>query len=131
MTTERQLIEKLYKLLDYMSMKETLTLEAEKEYGNIKTEIASLEKELEQEPELTAEDFWQSKNGGKSSDDCTRDFEFITPIFAVQLMEQYARQKLNLREELFNFNSWMCGKQYDGQIPLIETCIDEYLKSRQ
>ena len=30
-----------------------------------------------------------------------------------------------LRKELKQFNSWMCGKQYDGQIPLIDTCIDD------
>ena len=34
-----------------------------------------------------------------------------------------------LREELLKFNSWMCQNQYDGRIPLIETCIDEYLKT--
>ena len=131
MTTERQLIKKLKSAFFYTIHGNTHNHKHWEEIEKFESEIANLEKELEQESELTAEDFWQSKNGGKSSDDCTRDFEFITPIFAVQLMEQYARQKLNLREELFNFNSWMCGKQYDGQIPLIETCIDEYLKSRQ
>ena len=35
-----------------------------------------------------------------------------------------------LRKELKLFNDWMCGKQYDGQIPLIETCIDDYLRDR-
>lgn len=29
---------------------------------------------------------------------------------------------------LLDFNSWMCGKQYDGKIPLIKTCIKEYLE---
>jgi hypothetical protein len=41
--------------------------------------------------------------------------------------QQYQKQ---LREELLAFNSWMCGKQYDGRIPLIGTCIDEYLKQK-
>lgn len=36
-----------------------------------------------------------------------------------------------LRKELKDFNSWMCGKQYDGKIPLIKTCIDEYLKQKK
>lgn len=35
-----------------------------------------------------------------------------------------------LKDELLAFNSWMCGKQYDGRIPMIETCINEYLKSK-
>lgn len=30
-------------------------------------------------------------------------------------------------EELKKFNSWMCGKQYDGVIPMIDACIDEYI----
>ncbi len=42
---------------------------------------------------------------------------------------QFAPSKEYLRKELLKFNSWMCGKQYDGRIPLIGTCIDEYLKS--
>lgn len=37
---------------------------------------------------------------------------------------------VELRKELKAFNDWMCGNQYDGRIPLIDTCIDEYLASR-
>jgi hypothetical protein len=37
----------------------------------------------------TAEDFYQSKNGGKSSLDATNDKEYITPVLAVILMEEY------------------------------------------
>jgi len=36
-----------------------------------------------------------------------------------------------IRDELLAFNSWMLGKQYDGKIPLIKTCIDEYLSNKQ
>jgi hypothetical protein len=51
---------------------------------------------------------------------------------ACKAMERIASSKqINLREELKNFNSWMCGKQYDGRIPLIGTCIDEYLQSKE
>lgn len=35
----------------------------------------------------------------------------------------------DLKKQLKDFNSWMCGKQYDGRIPMIDTCIDEYIKS--
>lgn len=35
------------------------------------------------------------------------------------------------RKQLKDFNSWMCGKQYDGRIPMIDTCIDEYIESKK
>ena len=38
---------------------------------------------------------------------------------------------VDLRKELKRFNSWMCGKQYDGKIPLIGQCINEYLNQRE
>ena len=43
---------------------------------------------------MTAEEFWQSKNGGKSSHDATNHEENITPIYAVRLMEQYKNEQL-------------------------------------
>ena len=43
----------------------------------------------------TAEEYWQEKNGGKSSSNATNDNELITPVYAVLLMEQYA----SLREK--------------------------------
>ena len=46
-----------------------------------------------------------------------------------QLKSQPDRE--TLRKELKKFNTWMCHKQYDGKIPLIDTCIDEYLKSKE
>jgi hypothetical protein len=52
----------------------------------------------------------------------------LTPHAITEFAKDFAQQ--NLREELLKFNSWMCGEQYDGKIPLIETCIDEYLKQR-
>lgn len=47
-------------------------------------------------------------------------------------LEEYAElsYKAKLKKELFAFNKWMCRKEYDGQIPFISTCIDEYLKQR-
>jgi len=44
-------------------------------------------------------------------------------------MEEY-KNTPDLRGELKNFNTWMCGHQYDGIIPTIDRCIDEYLQSR-
>ena len=32
-----------------------------------------------------------------------------------------------IKKLLKDFNSFMCGNQYDGRIPLIDACIDEYL----
>jgi len=39
-----------------------------------------------------AEEYWQEKNGGKSSSDAINDNELITPIYAVSLMESYTKQ---------------------------------------
>ena len=39
-----------------------------------------------------AEEFFQSKNGGKSSQLALEHGELISPIWAVELMEQYAQQ---------------------------------------
>jgi hypothetical protein len=50
----------------------------------------------------------------------------LTKQQCLEAMQSYHEAKL--KEELLKFNSWMCGKQYDGEIPLIRTCIDEYLK---
>jgi hypothetical protein len=52
----------------------------------------------------------------------------ISATWAVGLMKDYHEEVL--RYELFRFNKFMCRKQYDGRIPLIGTCIDEYLKSK-
>ena len=51
----------------------------------------------------TAEEFWQEKNGGKSSYDATLDHELITPICAVSLMKLYAK------EQAIEFKNWMGG----------------------
>jgi hypothetical protein len=77
---------------------------------------------------MTAEEYFAKRNGGKTPRELTADGEMISPIWASILMRDFAKQ--NLRDELLKFNSWMCGKQYDGVIPLIETCIDEYLKQK-
>lgn len=75
---------------------------------------------------MTAEDYFTQKNGGKTPEECTNDGVLITPNFAKILMEDYHKE--SLKSELKEFNSWMCGKQYDGKIPLIGTCIKEYLE---
>ena len=43
----------------------------------------------------------------------------------------YYLRPTSLRDVLKDFNSFMCGKQYDGRIPLIDTCIDEYINSKK
>ena len=43
----------------------------------------------------------------------------------IEAMQTFHEAKM--RDELFAFNKWMCHKQYDGEIPLISKCIDEYL----
>jgi len=40
----------------------------------------------------TAEEYWQSRNGGKSSELAFRHQEWISPIYAVELMKSYAKQ---------------------------------------
>ena len=42
-----------------------------------------------------------------------------------QLKQGYEKRKL-----LKDFNSFMCGNQWDGRIPLIDQCIDEFLKDK-
>jgi hypothetical protein len=77
---------------------------------------------------MTANEYFECRNGGKSAENMTMDNEWITPIYAIQLMEDYHKDSLS--DELLAFNSWMCGKQYDGRIPLINTCIKDYLKQK-
>jgi|GEM_PF-5270700 len=52
-----------------------------------------------------AEEFWQSKNGGKDSKTATEHGELITPIYAVKLIQQYADEQK--RETAINFYKWM------------------------
>jgi predicted house-cleaning noncanonical NTP pyrophosphatase (MazG superfamily) len=54
---------------------------------------------------------------------------FVNPL--LEAMQEYAEQfhKEKLREELKLFNDWMCSKQYDGLIPTIEQCINDYLNT--
>jgi hypothetical protein len=49
----------------------------------------------------------------------------------LEAMQEYAEQfhKEKMREELKLFNDWMCSKQYDGLIPTIEQCINDYLNT--
>lgn len=45
---------------------------------------------------------------------------------------KWAIDRLNTdkRELLVEFNSFMCGNQYDGKIPLIDQCIDDFLSKQ-
>ena len=76
---------------------------------------------------MTAEEFWQEKNGGASSEDLTFNHGVtISPTWTVALMEEYA--KLNLREELINYDKWMVEVKWGTDVPSAEKSVDEYLK---
>lgn len=46
---------------------------------------------------MKAEEFYQLKNGGKSSEEAFNDSEWISPIYAVMLMEEYANAEVERR----------------------------------
>ena len=126
------------KYLDECIEKATPNLSKIKDVDKTLAEIRGDEPELEpsqdineivlspayEEPELTAEEILD-----QYFEETGYDVDPIQRKFVLQAMEQYRNE--GLREELLKFNSWMCGKQYDGLIPLIETCIDEYLSNKQ
>jgi hypothetical protein len=64
----------------------------------------------------------------------TNDLIHVSLKEIIKCMHEYASQfqpkEIDLKKELKDFNSWMCGKQYDGLVPMIDTCIDEYLNSK-
>lgn len=47
----------------------------------------------------TAEEFFQDKNGGKGSRDSLSDGEFMSPMRAVGLIEQYHQSRLSELQE--------------------------------
>ena len=79
---------------------------------------------------ITAEEYWQKRNGGKPSEKATKHFELYTPTCVVLLMEDYHKEVL--RSELIAYDKWMC-KTYWGEniIKSAETVVDEYLKSKK
>ena len=64
------------------------------------------------------EEFFQSKNGGKSSQLALEHGELISPVWTVELMEQYAQQRemdkqlKQLIEEINKYNI-ICDKLMD------------------
>ena len=136
MTTERQIIEKQKELIRYL--KAGLKLP----YSNrFESEIAALEKELEQEPELTAEEILQFLSDKMFEDKIVHDYKdgkfdyrrinewFLSQAEAI---DQYARQEPDLREELLRYKIW--ENIFSGKSETVETLIEryfEYLKSRQ
>lgn len=48
----------------------------------------------------TAEEFWQSKNGGKSSEEATEHGELITPSYAITLIEEFTQQNTLNRDKV-------------------------------
>ena len=57
----------------------------------------------------------------------------LQPIDCIHAMQIYADSyhKKKLRADLKSFNNFMLKQDYDGKIPLIDACIDEYLKPKQ
>lgn len=57
----------------------------------------------------------------------------ITIEEALEAMHEYAAQSMpseEIRKLLIEFNAFMNENEFDGRIPLIKDCIDEFLKSR-
>ena len=52
----------------------------------------------------TAEEYYQYRNGGKSSKKATEDGELITPIYAVELMRDF----MNINKKKPNNDPWTC-----------------------
>lgn len=78
---------------------------------------------------MTAEEFWQEKNGGASSEDLTMIHGVtISPMWAVALMEEFAQ--INLREELIKYDKWMARVKWGTDVPSAEKAVDEYLKTK-
>lgn len=86
------------------------------------------------EPKPTKEEIL-AKHGYKCAIDVKDKDKFIEAFVnpLLEAMQEYAEQfhKEKMREELKLFNDWMCSKQYDGLIPTIEQCINDYLKSKK
>ena len=84
-----------------------------------------------------AEAFHKKKQGETSIDALDFVYQWFYKLSTGQAsygevadaIEQFHKEKL--REELKLFNDWMCSKQYDGLIPTIEQCINDYLKSKK
>ena len=77
---------------------------------------------------LSAEKFWQKRNGGKSSSDSTQHGEYITPIFTVRLMQEYA--DIRLKSELIKYDKWMAKQHFGEKIVTAEKIVIEELEER-
>jgi hypothetical protein len=74
---------------------------------------------------ITAEKFWQKRNGGKPSEKATKDGELISPIQAVILMNDFHKEAL--RSELIAYDKWMSTFHWD-EVLSPEEAVDIYLK---
>ena len=56
----------------------------------------------------TPEEFFESRNGGKSVDKATTDEEYITPLYAVALIKEYVDLLRQHHEaEMVEFAEWL------------------------
>ena len=135
MTTERKLIEKLKELVEHVKIghspaqnnKEVILWKTK--YSQLNLELSALEKELAEqksEPALSAEEILN--NYGCPPIPFEENVTMYYPAI-LEAMEEY--RQAGIREVLVKFNSWMCKNQFDGRIPLINDCIDEYLNGGQ
>ena len=72
----------------------------------------------------TAEEYFESVNGGKSAEEMTKDNELITPIYGLQLMKYYAEE---VKKDVFwdNFLFGMVGGA--GLISIIINILFEFV----
>ena len=98
-------------------------------YNEILTDLDQLQS-LKSQPEsvvkedkekITAEEFYTKKNGGKTPLDSTIDNEFITPIYACILMEEFA----SLSQE---FQNDVKQAKYDIKAETLEKTIQKQAK---
>lgn len=74
---------------------------------------------------MNAEDYFQSRNGGKPSNDMAADDEFIYPPWAVQLMEDYAKN------QMIAYDKWLSKFKWGtDEILSPERGVEEYIKDR-
>jgi hypothetical protein len=65
---------------------------------------------------MNAEQFYQSKNGGKSSDQSLDDGEMISPVWAVRAMNEYAKERtIDFAEWIFEYYSPTEGHIANGK----------------
>ena len=85
----------------------------ERQRAEEKTANWLFEKARKEIPDLTIGNFY------------TDNFS-IGATWAIDLLLEFRNE--GLRESLKDFNGFMCKNQWDGRIPTIDKCIDEYFE---